>query len=120
MGALQDGEQIVTAGWDRVAIIWHVASGQPLRQLGGHASFLNSAAFSPDGKLVATTSNDLTAQIQPADCRGCGTVDEVIDFARERGIRELTAVDLQRFPDARLDWWLTLTGLVHRIIEPTR
>jgi len=42
---------------------WDVESGRELRNWVGHADTVNSLAFSPDGRLLATASSDLTIKI---------------------------------------------------------
>ncbi|MCI0468112.1 MAG: hypothetical protein L0Y57_14120, partial [Beijerinckiaceae bacterium] len=45
-----DGAWIVTGSWDNSAKIWDSKTGKAVRKLtDGHASFVNSAVFSPDG-----------------------------------------------------------------------
>src|SRR4029079_12740739 len=39
------------------------ASGQTVRIFAGHTASVNNAVFSPDGKLIATSSDDGTARI---------------------------------------------------------
>jgi WD40 repeat protein len=56
-----DGNRLVTtAGKD--AQLWDTSTGRRI-DLIGHADFVNSAAFSPDGSLVVTASNDDTARV---------------------------------------------------------
>lgn len=43
--------------------VWNVQNGQPVRKLGGHTGWIRSLAFSPDGKLIATGSTDLTINL---------------------------------------------------------
>jgi WD40 repeat protein len=43
--------------------IWDVLTGQPIGILGGHSDFIAALAFSPDGQLLVSASDDGTAKI---------------------------------------------------------
>ena len=43
-----DEKQIVTASWDKTAIVWDAVSGEKIRTLQGHTN-VNFASYSPDG-----------------------------------------------------------------------
>jgi WD40 repeat protein len=49
-----DGQRLLSAGRDRNAILWDVASGQPLRVLRAHFGTVSDARFSPDGRFIVT------------------------------------------------------------------
>lgn len=51
-----DGKQIAAAQSDGVIIIWSI-SGQKLTEFKAHSDVAESVNFSPDGKLLATSSN---------------------------------------------------------------
>lgn len=51
----------VSAGHD--LRLWDATTGESLRQFGGHANWVRSVAFSPDGKLAVSGSWDATAQV---------------------------------------------------------
>lgn len=72
------GDRIVTASWDNSARIWDAKTGHALVKLmaastasdapaaaldAGHAGFVNSAVFSPNGQIVLTASDDETAKL---------------------------------------------------------
>src|SRR5687768_16698190 len=59
----RDGRTLVTAGTDGIIRVWDVASGQVQRTLTGHTNSIYKADFSPNEKLLASSSRDLTARI---------------------------------------------------------
>src|SRR5262249_50770768 len=71
-----DGARIVTASDDGTARVWEAATGKPLATLTGHCPSRiengpfgcedSSAAFSPDGQRIVTSSNDKTARVWEA------------------------------------------------------
>jgi WD40 repeat protein len=59
-----DGDLLATAGVQQGTVtLYEGNSGRLLRTLLGHKDTVNSLAFSPDGKLLATASNDVTAKV---------------------------------------------------------
>jgi WD40 repeat protein len=49
--------------WDPVIRVWEVATGRLRFRLAGHQDTVNCLAFSPDGKLLLSGSNDGTALV---------------------------------------------------------
>jgi WD40 repeat protein/DNA-binding SARP family transcriptional activator len=57
-----DGRTVfATAG--ATGSLWDLETGKQTREFSGHTARIANAVFSPDGRLVATTSNDETARI---------------------------------------------------------
>jgi WD40 repeat protein len=53
-----DGDRLVSAGSDGLAKVWDVATGAELMTLTGHTDSIHSLAWSPDGRTIATTSDE--------------------------------------------------------------
>ncbi|CAH1108671.1 unnamed protein product [Psylliodes chrysocephalus] len=60
---LAGAEQIITASWDRLAILHDVETGQIVTTLTGHDQELNHAATHPSQKLAVTSSRDTTFRL---------------------------------------------------------
>lgn len=58
-----DGRLLATAGYDRLALVWDVSTGQITRTLTGHNDAVFGLAFSPDGLRIATASGDRTVKL---------------------------------------------------------
>jgi WD40 repeat protein len=76
---------------DKTAKVWDAASGEELLTLRGHSGPVYGVAFSPDGKRLATASWDRTVQVYALD------VCELLNLARSRVTRNLTADECQRY-----------------------
>lgn len=60
---LAGNEQIITAGWDRIAILWNVETKEQVQSLTGHDSELTYVSAHPTQKLVVTASRDSTFRL---------------------------------------------------------
>ncbi|KAI5707237.1 hypothetical protein M8J75_015920 [Diaphorina citri] len=60
---LSDGEQVITASWDRVANLFDVETGTILQSLTGHDEELTFCASHPTQRLAVTCSKDTTFRL---------------------------------------------------------
>lgn len=58
-----DSDQIITASWDRTAILWDVETREPLQTLSGHDHELCHVSSHQTQKLVVTASRDSTFRL---------------------------------------------------------
>jgi WD40 repeat protein len=77
-----DGKRLAAAGnrAGRVLRIWDVATGQVLKTLDGHSAVVYWVEFSPDDKLLVSSSRDGTVRIWNADD---GIVNHVLQHPSE-------------------------------------
>lgn len=61
-GVAAYGKFVLTAGYDRRAILWDSAT-QKILGIGYHDNLVNQVRFSPNGKLALSTSSDYTARL---------------------------------------------------------
>jgi WD40 repeat protein len=95
VGFSPDGRALVTGWQDLTARIWEIPSGRPLGVLRGHTAYLVTSRFSADGLSILTGADDGTARVFP--CDACGTPAQLIERARARTTRALTADERRRF-----------------------
>lgn len=102
------GRLVLTAGDDKTAKLWNVATGRLKLSFTGHESPVNCATFSPDEKLIATSGtagyssdkrefrNDLTARIWNAT-----TGKELKRFSHQDESRRMADGFVQFSPDGQ-------------------
>ena len=86
-----DGQQIVTASWDKTARVWDTQTGTQLLTLTGHDGKVYSAVYSPDGRRIVTAGEDGIVQIYTTD------MDELLQIADSRVTRQLTAEEKEKY-----------------------
>jgi WD40 repeat protein len=64
-----DGNTLATASHDGTVKLWHLGKRKLVRTLEGHKLPLEGAAFSPDGKLLATVSGQFQAPTMPGEIK---------------------------------------------------
>jgi WD40 repeat protein len=87
---------VVTAGVDKTARIWDAQTGEQIQVLTGHTMGLTNIAYSPDGKLIATSSEEQDAIVRIWDA---ATGQELFSLPPSHGDR---IWGLAFSPDGRL------------------
>jgi WD40 repeat protein len=59
----QNGQRLVSAGWDNTIKLWDVTTLKEIDTLSGHRQFINSVSFSSDDQFLASASEDLSIKI---------------------------------------------------------
>ena len=113
---------LVSTSFDYTAVVWDSGSMKELKQLIGHNAAVNSAAFSPDGRWLATGGDDnqillwdvstlRDPQLEPVPILLDGHTAKVVDLAfsadgkylasaswdRRVGIWDISALKLKRY-----------------------
>ncbi|MAW57058.1 MAG: c-type cytochrome [Litorivicinaceae bacterium] len=113
---------LVSTSFDYTAVVWDSGSMKELKQLIGHNAAVNTAAFSPDGRWLATAGDDnqillwdvstlRDPQVQSVPRRLDGHTAKVVDLAfsadgkylasaswdRRVGIWDISALKLKRY-----------------------
>jgi len=69
-----DGTMVASAGFDRRARIWDVATGETTFELEGHSGWVAALDISPDGSMLATGSHDQTIRLWDVATGRCVSV----------------------------------------------
>jgi WD40 repeat protein len=64
-----NGSRLATAGADGLAKVWDAATGELLVTFAEHTDSLHSLAYSPDGRTIATTSDENDASVKVWDAQ---------------------------------------------------
>lgn len=99
-GFSPDGRWIVAgslaqSGTAAHAVVWDAGTGNALIKLTGHTDSINSAAFSPNDRWLATASSDGTVLIRGCDV--CGSLTDLLGLAASKRYPPLTATERRRF-----------------------
>jgi WD40 repeat protein/class 3 adenylate cyclase len=89
-----DGRFLVTASGD-APTIWDLESQRSLVQLFGHTGGVITVDFSPDGTSILSGGEDRSIRIWR--CEVCAPIEEVLELAQSRALRELTPAERARF-----------------------
>jgi hypothetical protein len=62
----------------------------------GHSGIVNRIAFGPDSRMILTSSNNDDMSLI-YDCKVCASAPELLELARNKTSRELTASERQTY-----------------------
>jgi WD40 repeat protein len=62
-GAVLTGQHLITGSWDRKLIWWDTERRQPVRTVAAHDRWIRQIALAPDGQLLASISDDMSAKL---------------------------------------------------------
>lgn len=87
IGFSLDGRRLVTAGKDRTAIVWDVATGDVISTLKAEQSTVREVYINSDGRRVITVANHLVsdADVSVIKLWNADTGAEIADLSSERG-----------------------------------
>ncbi|MFN2122774.1 MAG: WD40 repeat domain-containing protein, partial [Candidatus Promineifilaceae bacterium] len=86
-----DGSLLASSGFDNVARIYDVATGQQVLTLPGHGDVVWGVTFSPDGNFLATAGRDQQARVYLL------ALDKLEELAESRVTRSMTEAECQQF-----------------------
>jgi WD40 repeat protein len=89
------GAVVVTAEADGEIRMWDLATGTPLGGVRDPIGRIQGIALSPDGLYLAVTASDSTVRVYR--CDACGSAEQMLERARTRIRRSLTAAERQRY-----------------------
>lgn len=83
-----NGKAIATANGDKTIKIVDLASGEILKNLGGHTAEVNAVSYSPNGEYLVSASRDNTLKLWNAETltfneliqRGCNLLDNYLEY----------------------------------------
>lgn len=86
-----DGTLLATTGFDRLAKVWDVKTGEEVATLFGNKGDVFGVAFSPDGNHLATAGADGTVRIYTLQ------LEDLIALARSRLTRSLPIEECRKY-----------------------
>jgi len=90
---------VLTSAGDQKAIVWDPATGNQVMQLRGFRRGVETAAFSPNGRMIVTAGWDpadrppIYSSAQIVDAEVCCPLDELLVLASRRVTRSLTGAE---------------------------
>ncbi len=81
--ALDEDGRVFAAGLGKRVKVWEMASGALLHDVEAHEDVINGLAFSPDGRLLATASDDGSAAL--VDLQSGAVVEKFEEWGEARG-----------------------------------
>jgi WD40 repeat protein len=80
-----DGRRLAAGGLDKAVHVWDLDTGKELHRLRGHADVALCVAYSPDGKLIASSGSLVSVELSESDGALAGTSGAVRLWDAETG-----------------------------------
>jgi len=90
-----DGRRLTSAAGDATVRVWDPATGAAVATFRGHDGPAYGVVFVRDGSRLASAGADGTVRLW--SCEVCGSVDEVLQLAKQRSTRALTTEERLAF-----------------------
>lgn len=117
----KDEKRVISGGGDNQIHVWDLKSGELLKSLRGHVSWVHAMALHPDGQRLLSVSNDQSVRLWNLETgqalwKTVGHQSKVLDLSISRDGKKLLSASL----DATARVWDLESGLVETVLNDHR
>ncbi|XP_056296010.1 WD40 repeat-containing protein SMU1 isoform X1 [Pseudoliparis swirei] len=95
----KDSSQLLSASFDQIIRVHGLKSGKTLKEFRGHTSFVNEAAFTPDGHHVISASSDGTVKMWNMKTTECSNTFKPLGTSAGTDITVNNVMQLPKNPE---------------------